>query len=431
MSNISSILIVGAGQAAAVAAAALRDMGYTGAITVVGDEPHPPYERPPLSKAVLAAQVEDEPALHIKDPDFFVSKNIDLRLGVSVTHLDADKRLAVLSDGEQLSFDRCLLATGGVARTLPSLPADSPHVHYLRTLDDARRLRGCVARSKHVVIVGAGFLGLEVASTAAALGARVSVIETADRVLARVVPPAFSNWLQDRATQAGVSLHLGQAIQSVDLSGDDSELAVISLADGTVLRSDTILVAIGLAANSSLALAAGLKVDQNNWGVLVDEQCRTSAPGIYAAGDCTSQLRSAHGSAIRLESWQNANEQARIAAAALLGESTQPAAFPWFWTDQFDCNIQMLGLPEAGCEYVVRGEREPSDGALPNFILLGLRDGKPCQAIAVNAGGDLRAIRPLLERALPIDITEFTNSATTLRAYAKAAMAAAKEASHQ
>ncbi|WP_397473621.1 NAD(P)/FAD-dependent oxidoreductase [Pusillimonas sp.] len=426
MSNISSILVVGAGQAAAVAAASLRDLGYTGAITLVGDELHPPYERPPLSKAVLAAGADEEPALHIKDAEFFSNGDIDLRLGLRVTQLDVGNRQAVLSDGAQLSFDRCLLATGGVARTLPSLPAQSPFVHYLRTLDDARRLRGCMDRSKHVVIVGGGFLGLEVASTAVGLGAKVSIIESADRVLARVVPPEFSGWLQGRAARSGAALHLGQSIQDVDLSGGDSGMAVISLADGTVLQADTILVAIGLTANNSLARAAGLDVDETNGGVLVDEQCRSSAPGIYAAGDCTSQKRNGQSTALRLESWQNANEQARIAAAAILGQPSKPAAFPWFWTDQFDCNIQMLGLPQAQCEYIVRGEPEPDQGA-PSFIMLGLRDGKACQALAVNAGGELRAIRPLLEGALPIDITQFTNTAIALRAYAKAAVAAAKE----
>lgn len=426
MTNISSVLVVGAGQAAAVAAASMRDLGYKGAITLVGDELHPPYERPPLSKAVLAAADNDEPALHVKDTEFFSDNSIDLRLGVRVTQLDVENRRAVLSDGAKLAFDRCLLATGGVARTLPSLPAQSAFVHYLRTLDDARRLRGCVARSKHVVIVGGGFLGLEVASTVAGLGAKVSIIETAERVLARIVPSDFSTWLQGRAERSGAALHLGQSIQEVDLRDSDSGMAAISLVDGTVLRADTILVAIGLTANSSLARAAGLDVDETNGGVLVDEQCRTSAPGIYAAGDCTSQKRNGQDTALRLESWQNANEQARIAAAAILGQTSRPAAFPWFWTDQFDCNIQMLGLPQAECEYIVRGELESADGA-PNFIMLGLQDGKPCQALAVNAGGDLRAIRPLLESALPIDSTQFTNTAITLRAYAKAAMAAAKE----
>lgn len=425
MSNISSILVVGAGQAAAVAAASLRDFGYTGRITLVGEELHPPYERPPLSKAVLAACVDDEPAIHVKDAQFFSDGNIDLRLGVRVEHLDVVAGEAKLSDGQKLSFDRCLLATGGVARTLPSLPAESPFVHYLRTLDDARRLRACIARSRHVVIVGGGFLGLEVASTARALGAKVSVVEAAERVLARVVPAQFSSWLQDRADRCGVSLHLGQSIQDVDLPEGDGGMAGISLSDGTVLHSDTVLVAVGLAANNALARAAGLKLDEANGGVLVDELCRTSSPRVFAAGDCTSQKRIGQGTGLRLESWQNANEQARIAAAAMLNQPSQPAAFPWFWTDQFECNIQMLGLPQTECEYIVRGNLEPDDGT-PSFIMLGLRDGKPCQALAVNAGGELRAIRPLLERGLPIELSQFTDTTITLRAYAKAAMAAAK-----
>ncbi len=425
MSAISSVLIVGAGQAAAVAAAALRDHGYTGAICIVGDELHAPYERPPLSKKILAAVASDEPAIHIKDADFFAHNNIDLRLGVQVVELNVAARQAVLSDGSSLSFDRCLLATGGAARLLPQLPPSSPFVHYLRTLDDAKRLRSSLARSERTVIIGGGFLGLEIASTARAMGVQTTVIETADRVLARAVPEAFSNWLQERVTRLGVALHLGQPIQDIQLPDNDVSLATITLANGVALHADTIVIAIGLTPNTAVAQAAGLELDPNNAGIVVDEQCRTSAAGIYAAGDCTSQKRDGQATTIRLESWQNANEQARIAAAALLGQPVAPAALPWFWTDQFGCNIQMLGLPQAGLHYIVRGDNDPQSEA-PNFMMLGLRDGKPHHALAVNAGGDLRAMRPILERTLPINPDEFTHTATTVRAFAKAVVAKAK-----
>lgn len=408
-----------------MAAAALRELGYQGAVTVVGDEPHPPYERPPLSKEVLAAVSQPEPAIHVKQPDFYSSLNIELRLGLRVTRIDTVERQALLSDGSSLAFDRCLLATGGAARTLPSFPAGSGIVHYLRTLDDARRLRERITHSQHVVIVGGGFLGLEIASTARACGAKVSIIENADRVLARVVPTEFSNWLQGRVASSGTILHLGQAIESVDLPSDDAGTARITLADDQVLQADTIVVAVGLAPNTELAQAAGLELDASNGGIVVHEQCQTSAPYIYAAGDCTSQ-KLGNGASLRLESWQNANEQARIAAAAMLGQDPQAAAFPWFWTDQFDCNIQMLGLPEPGLEYIVRGKLD-AEGS-PSFVMLGLRQGLPVHALAVNAGGDLRAIRPLLEKSLPIDTTQFLNAAVTLRAFAKAAIAAAKQA---
>lgn len=425
MTSISSILIVGAGQAAAVAAAALRDHGYAGRITVVGNEAHAPYERPPLSKSVLAAVDTPEPAIAIKAPDFFASQQVDLRLGTEVTAIDPHTRQAVLADGTRLGYDRCLLATGGAARTLPAFPASSPAVHYLRTLDDARALRTRFHQGQRIAVVGGGFLGLEIASTARSLGVDVSIVETAPRVLARVVPPVFSTWIQERIAQSGATLYTGQAIADVQLPGTTAGLpARLGLADGTQLEAALVVVAIGLAPNTQLASSAGLQIDVSNGGIAVDAQCRSSDPYIYAAGDCTSQTRADTLLPLRLESWQNANEQARIAACSMLGQDTEAAAYPWFWTDQFDCNIQMLGLPRPDLDYVVRGSLDPAS-ATPRFIMLGLHNGKPYQALAVNAGGDLRALRPLLERALPIDAAQFSDETITVRAFAKAAQALA------
>jgi 3-phenylpropionate/trans-cinnamate dioxygenase ferredoxin reductase subunit len=424
MTSISSILIIGAGQAAAVAAAALRDQGYTGRITVVGNEAHAPYERPPLSKSVLAAIDTPEPAIAVKTPDFFDSQQVDLRLGTEVSAIDAQARQAVLADGSRLDYDRCLLATGGAARILPGFPVSSPAVHYLRTLDDARALRSRFQQGQHIAVVGGGFLGLEIASTARSLGVDVSIIETAPRVLARVVPPVFSTWMQERITQSGAALHTGQAISAIHLPDTATLPARLSLANGTQLEAALVVVAIGLTPNTQLAYSAGLQIDASNGGIAVDAQCRSSDPYIYAAGDCTSQTRADTPLPLRLESWQNANEQARIAASSMLGRDTEAAAYPWFWTDQFDCNIQMLGLPRPDLNYVVRGSMDPASAA-PRFIMLGLHDGKPYQALAVNAGGDLRALRPLLERALPIDAAQFSDETITVRAFAKAAQAQA------
>lgn len=424
MTSISSILIVGAGQAAAVAAAALRDNGYSGRITVVGNETHAPYERPPLSKSVLAAIDTPEPAIAVKAPDFFDSRQVDLRLDTEVSAIDPQARQAVLADGSRLDYDRCLLATGGAARTLPAFPASSPSVHYLRTLDDARALRSRFQPGQHIAVIGGGFLGLEIASTARGLDVDVSIIETAPRVLARVVPPVFSTWMQERITQSGAKLHTGQAISDIQLPDTSTLPARLSLADGTQLEAALVVVAIGLTPNTQLASSAGLQIDSSNGGITVDAQCRSSDPYIYAAGDCTSQTRTDSPLPLRLESWQNANEQARIAACSMLGQDTEAAAYPWFWTDQFDCNIQMLGLPQPDLNYVVRGQLD-SASAAPRFIMLGLQNGKPYQALAVNAGGDLRALRPLLERGLPIDTAQFCDETITVRAFAKAAQAKA------
>ncbi|TFL14491.1 ferredoxin reductase [Pusillimonas caeni] len=420
MSAVSSILVIGAGQAAAVAVATLRDQGYQGRITVVGDEAHAPYERPPLSKAVLAAVEAEEPGISVKEEDFFSARDIDLRLGTEVVSLNPAAGQALLSDGSAVAYDRCLLATGGTARQLPELSPDAPQVHYLRTLDDARRLRNALRKARSAVIIGAGFLGLEIASTARGMGVDVSIVETASRVLARVVPDAFSAWLQARVAASGATLYLGQSINDLQLPADAVR---VSLSDGSLLDADLVVVAVGLTPATDLARSAGLQLNGANGGIEVDTQCRSSDPRIFAAGDCTSQHHEGHG-ALRLESWQNANEQARIAACAMLDADAPPAAFPWFWTDQFECNIQMLGLPRAGLQYVLRGGMDPAD-ASPKFIMLGLEGSIPRHALAVNAGGDLRALRPVLERGLEVDAAGFSDTSATMKAYAKALLASA------
>ncbi|TAL75775.1 MAG: ferredoxin reductase [Burkholderiaceae bacterium] len=418
MSAVSSILIIGAGQAAAVAADTLRKKGYSGKIVIVGNEMHAPYERPPLSKAVLAGDEVDEPSVSIKDGTFFDTGDIDLMLGVQVTGLDPSVREATLADGSILGFDRCLLATGGKARELPGLSPDAPQTHYLRTLDDARRLRSALQQASSAIVIGAGVLGLEIASTACNMGVDVSVIETAPRVLGRMAPSAFSSWLQTRILASGARLYLGQSITGVELS---SRIAKVVLSHGAVLEADIIVVAVGFVPATHLAQQAGLRINKQNGGIEVDARCRSSQPAIFAAGDCTS--RSVDGcNSLRLESWQNANEQGRIAACAMLDLETTPAAYPWFWTDQFGCNIQMLGLPRPDLQYVVRGSIDPAV-ATPQFIMLGLHGSSPRHALAVNAGGDLRAMRPMLERQLSVDTFQFTDRSTTVKAYTKALIA--------
>jgi len=415
MSAVSSILVVGAGQTSAVAVATLRDSGYEGRITVVGDEAHAPYERPPLSKAVLAAVNAEEPNISIKERDFFSDQNIDLRLGTRVLALDTHTRTAHLSDGSSVVYDRCLLATGGKARRLRNLPEEANQVHYLRTLDDARRLRTALQQARNALIVGGGFLGLETASTACDMGVKVAVIDTAPLLMARSVPSAFSKWLQARIETTGTQLYLGTSIANVQLPGNAVHIA---LDDGTNLEADLVVVAVGLTPNTELARDSGLKLNPLNGGIEVDAYCRSSVDDIFAAGDCTSQ-RDADQNAFRLESWQNANEQARVAAHSMLGIETRPPAYPWFWTDQFNCNVQILGLPQPGLDYVIRGDMDPA-ASMPKFIMLGLRNSIPHHALAVNAGGDLRALRPLLEKRIPIDPAGFCDTSVSVKAYSKA-----------
>ncbi|AWQ03440.1 NAD(P)/FAD-dependent oxidoreductase [Bordetella bronchiseptica] len=416
MDEIQSIVIVGAGQAGAVAAASLRQLGYRGGLTLVGQEAHPPYERPPLSKAVLqGTATHAEAAVH--PAGFYAENDIALLTETAVAALDPAARTVRLADGRTLPYDRCLLATGGHARELPALPRGRAGVHYIRTLDDALDLRAALRPGVRAAVIGGGFLGLEVASTARELGAEVTVIENGSRLLERALPAIVSDWLAERVRASGVDLRLGGAIAAI---GDGPPYA-ITLADGTQVNADLIVVSIGLAPEVTLARQAGLPLDDNG-GICVDSQARTAAPQVYAAGDCASQPRACLGTAARFESWQNANEQARAAAAAMLGLAPAAEPYPWFWTDQYGCNIQILGLPQPGLRYVCRPQTDPQ--AAPRVLWIGLRDGVPCHGIAVNAGGDLRQLRVLFERGIPVDPHRLADPAEALKPLVKAWQAA-------
>lgn len=416
MDEIQSIVIVGAGQAGAVAAASLRQLGYRGGLTLVGQEAHPPYERPPLSKAVLqGTATHAEAAVH--PAGFYAENDIVLLTETAVAALDPAARTVRLADGRTLPYDRCLLATGGHARELPALPRGRAGVHYIRTLDDALDLRAALRPGVRAAVIGGGFLGLEVASTARELGAKVTVIENGSRLLERALPAIVSDWLAERVRASGVDLRLGGAIAAI---GDGPPYA-ITLADGTQVNADLIVVSIGLAPEVTLARQAGLPLDDNG-GICVDSQARTADPQVYAAGDCASQPRACLGTAARFESWQNANEQARAAAAAMLGLAPAAEPYPWFWTDQYGCNIQILGLPQPGLRYVCRPQTDPQ--AAPRVLWIGLRDGVPCHGIAVNAGGDLRQLRVLFERGIPVDPHRLADPAEALKPLVKAWQAA-------
>ncbi|AWP82819.1 NAD(P)/FAD-dependent oxidoreductase [Bordetella bronchiseptica] len=416
MDEIQSIVIVGAGQAGAVAAASLRQLGYRGGLTLIGQEAHPPYERPPLSKAVLqGTATHAEAAVH--PAGFYAENDIALLTETAVAALDPIARTVRLADGRTLPYDRCLLATGGHARELPALPRGRAGVHYIRTLNDALDLRAALRPGVRAAVIGGGFLGLEVASTARELGAEVTVIENGSRLLERALPAIVSDWLAERVRASGVDLRLGGAIAAIG----DGPPYVITLADGTQVNADLIVVSIGLAPEVTLARQAGLPLDDNG-GICVDAQARTADPHVYAAGDCASQPRACLGTAARFESWQNANEQARAAAAAMLGLAPAAEPYPWFWTDQYGCNIQILGLPQPGLRYVCRPQTDPQ--AAPRVLWIGLRDGVPCHGIAVNAGGDLRQLRVLFERGIPVDPHRLADPAEALKPLVKAWQAA-------
>ncbi|PFH29868.1 NAD(P)/FAD-dependent oxidoreductase [Burkholderia sp. JKS000303] len=397
-----TILVIGAGQAGGRAAEALRATGFTGRIVLAGDERVRPYERPPLSKDVLLADNDaDCFAGWLQPESFYVDARIERR-DEGVERLDVANRIAGFRNGPPLRFDQCLLATGGRARDLPGLPSGA-HVYSLRTLADAMRLRERLTRSKSVAVIGGGFLGLEFAASARSRGLDVTIYETAPRLLGRAVPAAFADRLRAKHESHGVRFIFNADALRVDPRKHDVRMVT----DGGTADFDFCVVAIGQTPNDDLARASGIATGN---GILVDEYCRTSVPGIYAAGDCANFPFGATGQRLRLESWQNAQEQAIVAARNMAGEHTAYRPTPWFWTDQYDWNIQMLGMPDHSIEHWI--ERPSPDG---KALSIGLRDGVIAYALAVNQGGELRALRRLVERGTSVDPAALADPAVKLR----------------
>lgn len=411
------IVIVGAGQAGARAAAALRERGCTAPVWLCGTEVHAPYERPPLSKAALAGDLP-EGGMDVLPLAHYAGSGITLRLNDTVVALDAAARSLRFASGLTQRFSACLLATGGHARELPALPRGTPQVHYLRTRDDVEALRAAMAApggdvaGAGVAVLGGGFLGLEIASTLRAAGRAVTLVEGAPRLLPRALPAPASDWLAGQVRAAGVDLRLGQAVESVDASAGRVGLRFTT---GERLTASHLVIAIGLVPEVSLAAAAGLHLHPANGGIRIDANGATSAAHVYAAGDCTSQFHPFFGQELRQESWQNANQQAAAAAAAMAGQTPPVPDVPWFWTDQFGWNIQVYGVCEPGLDYVLRGEA-PLPGTAARFLLVGAREGVLRHAVAVNAGGDLRQLKALFAAQRPCDADALGDTAQPLKA---------------
>jgi 3-phenylpropionate/trans-cinnamate dioxygenase ferredoxin reductase component len=405
--NASTIAIVGAGQAGATAAAELRRQGYAGRVVLIGDEPHAPYERPPLSKDVLLQPDTARCAIHADD--FYAQQSIELRLGVPVAGLDPHTRTLTLEDGATIVFDKLLLATGARVRRLPLLDALGDGVYTLRTLEDARRLQAVLKPGCRVLLVGAGVIGLELASSAVDLGARVTVIEQAARAMARCSPSVLSEHLCNVHRARGVALHLGVPLVAAAREGGE---IVLTLQDGTRLAGDAVIYGIGVEPDTALAHMAGLDIDN---GIVVDAQCRTSHAEIYAAGDAACR-RDANGRPVREETWENANRQAVTAARAMLGLAPDSADAPWFWTDQCGLNIQFAG-DMAAPEWLARGTL-----AAPPCVLFGLDgEGAVVGAITVNQGRDMRSAKALIGKRARIERGVLADCTRNLRDLAREA----------
>jgi 3-phenylpropionate/trans-cinnamate dioxygenase ferredoxin reductase subunit len=378
------LIIIGAGQTAAQAVTTLRSKGFDRPIVVFGDEAHPPYQRPPLSKAFLSGETTAE-RLELKGTHFYEQHNVDLRLGTRVVRLDPRERTVELSSGTSVAYESVLIATGARARRIPIPGADLQGVHSIRGIDDAQHLREALQPGARLIIIGGGYIGLEVAAKARKLGAVVTVVESQERVLARCVATPLSEFLTAQHRAEGIEILTGAGVEGIE--GNVSAEAV-RLADGRRLDADAVLIAVGAVPNQELAAEAGISATN---GILVDAATRTAAPGVYAAGDVALVPSARYGQLVRLESVQNAIDQAKAAATSMLGEPTHYDPVPWFWSDQYDLKLQIVGLSAGHDRTELDGEPEER-----RFSLRYFRDGR---LIAVDSINDPRS-HMLARRAL-------------------------------
>jgi len=382
MSN-ESFVVIGAGQAGGRAVEAMRAAGFSGHITLVGAEPHLPYERPPLSKELLTG--DSTPFQVMFDESWFIERDIDLRLSRRATEIDRRLGQVRLDDDTVLSYDRLLLATGGSVLTLDLPGISLAGVHTLRTIDDSRAIAGCLERGGRITVVGGGFIGLEIAASARQRGCTVTVLEYADHLMGRALPVEIGTAFANLHRENGVDLRLGTGIAGIE-GGNHVERVVTS--SGDVLDADAVVIGVGIAPDTELAIASGLAVDN---GIVVDAFCRTSDPAIYAAGDVTSHFNPRLERHIRLESWQNAQNQAIAAARNMCGRDEIFSEVPWFWSDQFDVNLQVCGAPLAWGDMIERGNIAARDG------ILFQREGETITgAIGLNRSRDMRMVKRLM-----------------------------------
>lgn len=387
------VVIIGGGHAAGIVAASLRQFGYPGPVELISAEEWPPYQRPPLSKQVLSeAQAPEQ--CYLKPTAFYDEKGIAMTLGERVTAIRPEARRVELASGASRAYGRLVIATGSRLRRLRVPGAELPGVHYLRDLSHALDLREALRPQRRIVVIGGGYIGLEVSASAVKCGCRVTVLELADRVMARVSPAPITEYLARRHEAAGIELRLGVAVERI--SGQE-HVKGVELADGTVVSADAVVVGIGVDPDTELASRAGLETDL---GVRVDAHARTSHPEIYAVGDVTEFHHPILERQLHLESVQNAVTQGRIAARHIAGDPVAYEEVPWFWSEQYDLRLQMAGVPGDDQELVVRGE--PESG---NFSVFGVSDGRVVSVQCVNRARDYMAGRRLIgaRASVPLD----------------------------
>jgi 3-phenylpropionate/trans-cinnamate dioxygenase ferredoxin reductase component len=410
MSRIAryDVLIVGAGHGGAQAAIALRQQGFEGSIGIVGAEPEPPYERPPLSKDYLAGEKAFERML-IRPPAFWEERRIELRLGGAVASVDPGEHEVRLASGERLGYEAMVWAAGGQPRPLRCEGADSARLHYVRTRADVDRILAALPAVERVAVIGGGYIGLEAAAVLNKLGKQVTVVEAMDRVLVRVAGEPISRFYEAEHRAHGVDVRTEAAVERIVT--DSGGAITLRLAGGDELEAEMAIVGIGIDAAVGPLLAAGA---EGTDGVHVDGYCRTSLAGIYAVGDCAAHKNVfAGGARVRLESVQNASDQAVIAAKAIAGAPEPYSAVPWFWSNQYDLKLQTVGLSHGHDDLVVRG-----DPAGRSFSVVYLRGGRVAALDCVNAVKDYVQGRALVLKQAPVPPGALADTSVPLKQWA-------------
>lgn len=396
------VVIAGAGHAAGQLVASLKQQKFAGQIVLVGDEPYLPYQRPPLSKKYLSGDLLAE-RLYVKPASFYDDPQVELRLATRISEIDRNRKTLKTNNGD-IAYDKLILALGSRVRRLDVEGADLDGVHYLRNIADVDGIRAELQHKKRAVIVGAGYIGLEVAAVMRQLGLDVTVVEMADRVMSRVVSPEISDFYQIEHTTQGVKLRLSTGITAFR---GDGRVDAVETADGELIPADFVVIGVGIVPNTELATHAEIIVAD---GIVVNDQCQTNDPDIYAVGDCTSHPNSIYGRQLRLESVHNAVEQARTAASNICGKETHYSQVPWFWSDQYDLKLQIAGLSTGYDDVVIRGN--PADRS---FACLYLKDGKLIATDAVNSPKEFVQSKALIAAHTVVDRDQLADTEVQLK----------------
>lgn len=410
MTTPESIVLVGGGVASCAAAGTLRRKGYEGRIVLVSDEPHLPYERPPLSKDILLGKVSPDSVL-VQPLEWWKEQKVDLQLGTRVEHVDTDARSLTLSDGSQLAYDRLLVATGGRARRIPDFEVDQDRVFYLRGLDDATRLRDRLDKiwsqhgeAGHVAILGGGFIGCELAAAARIMGLKVTIIEAVDVLMQRALGQRYGGAITQAHRRAGVNVMCRQSVKAIRATPEVLEIET----DGDTVIAQALLISAGMVPNTEWLADTGIELQQG--GVMVDEVCRSSVPEVFAAGDAACQQRPGAQSARRVEHQDTAQRQGAVAASAMLGEAVPDLTPDWYWSDQYDLSIQATGQFDAEAEHNIRGSIDELQ-----FSAIQLENERIVGALSVSLAADVRAARRLIAAGARMNAARLQDPTTRLK----------------